>query len=71
MLEKRHSCVLGTCLAGFSAASLRINAPRFWMNWSSTTSAGMRTVFDTRKLAVPCGAEAVGRLAGCNLIERK
>ena len=45
MSQKRHSCLLGTRAAGFSAASLRINAPRFCMNWSSTASAGMRAVW--------------------------
>ena len=43
--QKRHSCGLGTRLAGLSADSLRINAPRFCTNWSSTASAGMRTVW--------------------------
>ena len=45
MSQKRRSCGLGTRLAGLSADSLRINAPRFCTNWSSTASAGMRTVW--------------------------
>ena len=45
MSQKRHCCLLGTRAVGLSAASLRINAPRFCMNWSSTASAGMRTVW--------------------------
>ena len=47
MSQKRHSYALGTRLAGLSAASLRINVPRFRMNWSSTASAGMRTVWSS------------------------
>ena len=30
---------------GLSVASIRINAPRFCMKWSSTASAGIRTVW--------------------------
>ena len=47
MSQNRHSCGLGTRLAGLSYASLRINAPRFRINWSSTASAGMRTVWSS------------------------
>ena len=36
---------MGTRLAGSSAESRRISAPRFWMKASSTASAGMRTVW--------------------------
>ena len=45
MSQKRHSCRLGTRLAGSAAERRRINLPRFWMNSSSTASAGMRTVW--------------------------
>ena len=36
MSQKRHSCLLGTRLAGLLAASQPINASRFCMNLSST-----------------------------------
>ena len=45
MSQKQHSCLLGTRAGGVSAASLRINVPRFCMNCSSTASAGIRTVW--------------------------
>ena len=45
MSQKRHSWRLGTRLAGSSPEIRRISAPRFWMNWSSTASTEMRTVW--------------------------
>ncbi len=45
MSQKRHSCGLGIRFAGLSADSLRINAPRFYTNWSSMASPEMRTVW--------------------------
>ena len=44
MSQKRHSCLLGTRLAGWSADSRRMSAPRFCMNASSMASAGTRAV---------------------------
>ena len=40
MSQKRHSCGLGTRVAGLSAASRRIKAPRSLMNWVCRTAHG-------------------------------
>ena len=43
--QNRHSCLVGTRVAAFSAASLRIIAQRVCTDWPSTASAGIRTVW--------------------------